>query len=138
MTVRIISLAAFVALVTTAGCKKDSGGGSTTPPTDTPGIINVTTPGVNAIYTNGSSLNITGDLTDVDGLSQGKVEVKKNSDNSVLFTQTSSTGGVSFYRFNWAWTISGITTITPCTVKITCTDRYSRVVTKEVAIQLDN
>lgn len=125
--------------MTIAGCSKDSGsGGGGGTAADTPGVINLTTPAAGIIATNGTVLRIEGDLTDVDGLSQGRVELKNKTTNAVLFQQISSTGGVSFYRFSWSWTVSGITTLTPATLKISCVDRNNKIVILERDIQLDN
>lgn len=127
-------------LMTITGCSKDtsSGGGGSGSGTNTPGVINITTPGAGAIYTNGSTITVTGDLTDVDGLSQGRVELRNKTTNSVYFQQISGTGGVTFYRFLWSWVVSGITTLTPATLKITCVDRNNNTIIKELDIQLDN
>jgi hypothetical protein len=133
-----ILLAAFLSF---SGCSKDtsSGGGSGSGGgSNTPGVINLTSPGAGVIVTNGTTLTVTGDLTDVDGLSQGRVELRNKNTNSVYFQQISGTGGVTFYRFLWSWVVSGITTLTPATLKITCVDRNNNTITKEIDIQLDN
>lgn len=137
-TLPLFLLAAFF---TVSGCSKDSGSGGSGGSgggSNTPGVINITTPVAGTIATNGSTLTVSGDLTDVDGLSQGKVELRNKTTGSVYFQQISGTGGVTFYRFLWSWTVSGITSLTTATLKITCTDRNNNSVTKEIDIQLDN
>lgn len=136
-----LSLFLAAGLILATGCSKDSssgGGSGSGSGTNTPGVINITTPGAGAIYTNGSTISVTGDLTDVDGLSQGRVELRNKTTGSVYFQQISGTGGVTFYRFLWSWVVSGITTTTPATLKITCVDRNNNTVIKELDIQLDN
>lgn len=141
-----MKLTLFFSLIITAttlitGCSKDSSGGGSgggSGGSNTPGVINLTSPGAGVIVTNGTTLTVTGDLTDVDGLSQGRVELRNKNTNGVYFQQISGTGGVTFYRFLWSWVVSGITTLTPATLKITCVDRNNNIVTKEIDIQLDN
>jgi len=132
----LIAISALIMLAV-ASCQKDSG--STTPATDSsPSLIQIDFPVTGAIYANGSALNITGTITDNDNLSTAKVEVKNKTTNATLNQQTSSTGNVTFYRFQWSWTITGITATTPGTVKITAKDKNGFEVTKEVDITLDN
>lgn len=139
-----MKLTSFYFLVTgillITGCSKDSGtsGGGGGTAADTPSVINITTPGAGVIATNGTTLRVEGDLTDVDGLSQGRVELRNKSNGSVFFSQISGTGGVSFYRFSWSWVVSGITTLTPAILKVTSVDRNNKIVIKEIEIQLDN
>lgn len=117
-------------------CKKDS---TTTPPgPNVASVINITTPGIGVIYTNGSTLKIEGDVTDNNGLATVRVEVKNKTTNAILFQQSSTAGNATFYRFLWNWVVTGITTITPATVKITAKDLQSNEVSKEVDISLDN
>ena len=71
-------------------------------------------------------------------MSSVRIEVKNKTTNAVLFQQSSPAGNATFYRFLWNWVVTGITTITPATVKITAKDLQSNEVVKEVDITLDN
>lgn len=134
-----LSLLVFIVSILLIGaCQKDDGG-SSTPATDTfPSVITVDFPTAGTVYINGANINITGTITDNNNLSTAKVEIKNKTTNAILNQQTSGTGTVTFYRFNWNWTVSGISSPTPGTVKITAKDKNGFEVTKEVDITLDN
>lgn len=119
-----------------AGCSKDDD--SSNPPANIPGTINITSPSSLAIYLNGTVLKAEGDMTDNNGLAIARVEIRNKITNAILFQQSSNTGSVSFYRFLWNWTITGITTTTIATVKVIARDKYSNEVTKEVDVTLEN
>jgi len=54
-----------------------------------------------------------------------------------LFTQTTLTGNVPMYSFDWSLAVSGIVATFTATVKITSTDQYDYQTTKEVDIILE-
>ncbi|MEI2737586.1 MAG: hypothetical protein V9F01_02235 [Chitinophagaceae bacterium] len=130
----IIAIPLFTFLI--VACGKDAD--NSTPPANIPGIINITSPSSLAIYLNGTVLKVEGDMTDNNGLAIARVEIRNKTTNAILFQQSSNTGAVSFYRFLWNWTISGITTTTVATVKVIARDKYSNEVTKEVDVTLEN
>lgn len=132
--IRLLIPAFFLLLL--GSCKKDTA--STPSGPDIASVINVATPGTGVIFTNGSTLKIEGDVTDNNGLSTVRVEVKNKTTNAILFQQSSTAGNATFYRFLWNWVVTGITTLTPATVKITAKDLQSNEVSKEVDIKLDN
>ena len=115
-------------------CGKD--GGTPPPPPDTPGTINITSPTATIIYLNGDNLKVEGEMTDINVLSSARVEIK-NQAGSVLFAQTTSTGNVTFFRFLWNWTITGITGPTVLTVKVTAKDKQSNEVSSQLNINVD-
>lgn len=132
---RSLCFAAFITvLFISPGCKKNS----TSTPADTLSDIQVDFPTTGTIYINGSTLTVSGTITDTDNLSSAKVEIKNKSTGVVLNQQSSTTGTVSFYRFQWGWMVSGITVSTPATVKITSTDKLGYVVSKQIDVTLDN
>lgn len=116
-----------------AGCSKDD---NNTTPADSPALITTTLPAVNTTYFNGSILQVRGNVTDNNGLSTARVEIKNNTTNAILFQQNKSTGNVTYYDLNWDWTVTGITSATNATVKITVTDRYNNQVTKDIQVIL--
>lgn len=123
-------------MCTVLSCNKSSS--NTTPPADVPGSVQIDHPVANAIYTNGSPILIDGTMTDNNNLVSAKVEVKNKTTSATLYQQTTNTGNVTFYRFSWTYTLSGITTLTPGTVKVTAKDNLGNEVYKEVDITFDN
>jgi hypothetical protein len=112
--------------------------GSTATPADSPSVITINAPVTGVFVTNGSSLNISGDMTDNNALVSTKVEIKNKNTGTVYNTQSANTGNVTFYHFSWNWTVTGITTLTPAVVRVTSKDRYGYEVFSEVEITLDN
>jgi len=135
---RIFScLVLAVSLSIGIGCNKDdSGGGST--PADTLASIVIDFPLPGALYANGSTMTISGTMVDNNVLSTAKVEIKNKATGALYNSQTSSTGNVTFYRYGWTWSITGITTLTPAIIRITAKDKYNYEVFKEVEVTLDN
>jgi len=126
----------FMAVCMSISCKKNSS--STTPPADTPSDIQITSPTAGTIGINGTNLRIEGTITDNNVLTSARVEIRNKNSGAVLFQQSSSTGNVTFYRFLWNWTITGITSTIQATIKVTAKDKYLYEVFKEVDIVLDN
>lgn len=118
-------------------CSKSSGG-NTTPPDSSPSDIVIDLPTAGTIVLNGTNLTITGTITDNNNLSQAKVEIRNKTTNALYNSQISSTGTVSFYRYTWNWTVTGITGPTPGIVRVIAVDRYGYIVYKDVDITLDN
>lgn len=77
-------------------------------------------------------------MTDNNGLSTARVEIRNKTTTALLYQQSSTTGSVSFYRFLWNWTITGITTTTIATVKIVARDKQSNEISREIDVTLDN
>ena len=126
-----------ISIIFTGACKKDSG--SDTPTTDSsPSVIVIDIPTTGAIYLNGFNMNVTGTITDNNNLSTAKLEIRNKTTGAILNQQTSTTGTVSFYRYNWNWTVTGISATTPAVVKIIAKDKNGFEITKEVDITLDN
>ena len=128
----VISLISFVCLSTS--CKKK---GNTTEP-EVPSVITITTPTAGTVYINGSGLRVTGNMTDDNVLSVAKVEIRNKVSGTVYNTQSSTTGNVGYFGFDWAWTVTGITTTTQATVKVTAKDKLGNEVYTEVDVTLDN
>ncbi len=105
-------------------------------PADSPSVILLTKPTAGTIYINGTPLLVQGTIEDPDGLANVRVEIRKTGTSTVLFQQSQSAGGVTFYNLNRSWTVTGITSNTDAIVKVVATDRYSYEITKEVAVVL--
>lgn len=130
-----LALPLFAIFAFSAGCKKSS---STTPPTNVASVIQVDNPRTGLICPNGSPININGTMSDDNGLSTAKVEVKNKTTNTTLYQATVNTGNTTYYRFSWSYTLTGITTYSPGSVKVTAKDQLGNEVSSEVDIFLDN
>ena len=128
------TLAIFTIISMLSGCSNKD---NNDPPADSAATITITTPPANARYSNASTVLIRGNIDDQDILKNAKVEVKNKTSGAVLFTQTSLTGNLSVYSFNWSWPVTGIAATFTGTVKITSTDQYNYTTTKEVDIIFD-
>jgi hypothetical protein len=122
-----------------SSCGKDEnnggGGGSSNPANSN---ITITFPTAGSITLNGTPLRVEGTVDDSNTLASVKVEVRNKATSAVYYTQTTSTGNVTFYRFLWNWTVSGISATTPAIVKITAKDITNAEISKEVEIILEN
>lgn len=123
----------LLSLTIISSCKKDEDG----PPSDTAATITITAPAASSRYANSSTLLIRGSINDLDILKNAKVEVKNKTTGAVLFSQTTLTGNLPMYSFDWSWPVAGITALFTATVKITSTDQYDYQTTKEVDIIME-
>ncbi len=115
-------------IVLFASCKKN------------PGDINLpavtlTSPAASQVYANGSSVNITGTVTD-NGLHELKISIINAATTAVLFTKTVSVHGLNGYTVNENW-INNVSAITNATVKVEVTDLGNNYVEKTVQIVLN-
>ncbi len=126
-------LLAIIALVPALnGCGNDE---DTRPP-DTPSVINIETPIAGTIFLNGTNLQVKGDVADDNALEFVRLEIKNSSSGQVYYQQNNATGNVLFHNFLWNWTVTGISSSTNVTVKVTAVDRYDYQVSKEVNVVL--
>lgn len=128
----ILTLAFSIVFITS--CKKDDD----TVPADTAAVIDITAPAAGTIYTNGSTVSVDGTAIDNNVLSSTRLEIRNKNTNAVLYQTSTSTGNVTFYRFHWTWTVTGITTLTPATVRVISKDKYNYETSKDVDFNLDN
>jgi hypothetical protein len=116
-------------------CKKTS---TTTPQTDKPGTIDITSPAASTTYDNGLVLKTEGAMNDENGLTSAKLEIRNKATSAILFQQTTTTGNITLYHFLWNWTVSGMTAPITATVRVTAIDKLSNQVFQEVDIILTN
>ncbi len=115
------------------GCSKSSDDNNSS--SDISSIIQITSPTEGGIYFNGSIMQVRGTISDPNGLSTAKLEIRTTG-GSVLYTNETSTGSVTYYNLNWNWTVSGITTSTPVTVIVTAKDYNAKLISKQVSLTL--
>ena len=126
-----ISLSAL-ALIVFTGCEKDN---NSEPEVAT--TILITSPSPAAIYINGGTLKVEGEMSDNNVLTNAKVEIRNKATGAILYQQSTSTGNVGFYRFLWNWTVTGVTAPVTATVKVIAKDKLNNEVFKEMDVQLD-
>ncbi len=114
-------------------CKEN---GDDTPPSNQNGSVEIAMPTPNTIYDNGFVMRIEGQMTDNNFISSARVEVRNKTTGAILYQQNTSTPVVSFYRFLWNWTISGITSTITATVKVTVVDQLGNQAFKEVDVMI--
>jgi len=130
-------IAAVMVFSTFTSCNKDDdnggGGGS-----EVASVITFTFPTTGAIVLNGTPLKVEGTISDNNSLASARVEIRNKTTGAVYFSQSTTTPTTTFYRFDWTWNVSGITTTTPATVKVTARDMNGVEVIKEVDFTLEN
>ena len=115
-------------------CKKDSnggGGGSSA----TQVVIDL--PSAGQIVLNGSTLRVEGTVTDNDIIGNVSVQIRNKGTGAVLYSAQVSTASVSFYRYIFNWTVSGVTNPVVATVKVTGRDVNGGDGFKEVDVNLE-
>jgi hypothetical protein len=130
----IFSLAVVISIVFSS-CSKDSGSST---PADTAAVIDLTAPTAGTIFLNGSSIGVDGTVIDNNVLSTVSVTIKNKNTSAILYSSTTSTGANTFYRFHWAWTVTGISSTTPASLTITSKDKYNYESTRSIDFVLDN
>ncbi|MBL7731766.1 MAG: DUF4625 domain-containing protein [Chitinophagaceae bacterium] len=126
-----LSVAAFTS------CKKDddNGGGGGT---ESPSVITITVPTTGQIILNGTAFKVEGTIADNNSLASARVEIRNKTTSAVYYNQTTTTPNTTFFRFDWTWTVSGITATTPATVKVTARDANGVEISKEMDVVLEN
>lgn len=124
----------FFSVIALASCKKDSnnnpGGNSDT-------VVVIDRPTAGQIIFNGANLAVEGTVTDNDVLANVSVQVRNKSTGAVLYSTQTTTASVSFYRYTYNWTVTGISTSLIATVKVTGRDVNGREGFREVDITLE-
>jgi hypothetical protein len=113
------SVAGLLAIIAFVACTK-GGGGSTddwgnggnggphvinTLDTTKP-VIQINTPTTDQVFSSGSAINITGKVTDAEGLYQGYIRVINDANGSILKEQLYEIHGTTAYDFNISYTAS--------------------------------
>ncbi|MEI9911180.1 MAG: hypothetical protein WDO71_16830 [Bacteroidota bacterium] len=76
-------------------------------PSDTiPPVVKIDTPVADQVYTTGSVINVTGKVTDGDGLYRGSIRIINNASGALLKEQLYEIHGILQYDFNVSYTAS--------------------------------
>lgn len=128
-----------------AACSKggttteDNGGGGPhvdTPNDVTPPVIVINTPVDDQVFVSGSSISITGKLTDDYGLYRGSIRIVNNATGAVLKEQLYEIHGFLLYNFSLAYT-TVVTTPSTYTVTVSFEDHGNNVTTKSVKVKVN-
>lgn len=131
-----LSVILISAVLFSAGCKKDSSSNNNNT-ADSPSVITFSSPSSVAIYPNGTTLQVRGTITDINGLKSAAVEIT-NPSGTVLYQANTLTGSVTFYNMIWDWPVSGIVGNVSATVKVTATDYNSKTVSNVMSVHLSD
>lgn len=137
-------IVALLALLT--GCSKGGPGntgnnGGNGPhiinPQDTvPPVIELYTPTANQVFKSGNTINVTGKVSDGDGLYQGSIRITNDANNGVIADQFYVIHGINLYNFSMPHTVS-VTTAANYTVTVSFEDHGLNTVTKSVKIKAE-
>ena len=118
-----LSRLTFLLFITTLGlnCKKSSS--STTPEPDIAGSVSIIAPLTGETFDNSLNFRAEGQMIDNNVLASARLEIRNKANNAILYQQTTSTGNVTFYRFLWNWTVTGITADVNATVRVIAIDK---------------
>lgn len=106
-------------------------------PTDVmPPVIEITTPTLNQVFSNGSAINVTGKLTDDYGLYQGSIRITNDATNAIVKEQLYEIHGLITYNFNLNY-IASVTTPADYTVTVKFEDHGLNFATQTVKIKVN-
>ena len=114
-------------------CEKDDNNGGQNLPTEV--VVQMPTSG--QIVLNGSNLKIEGTVTDNNVIANVSVQVRNKATGAVLYSSSATTPNVTFFRYVFNWTVSGVTASTLATVKVTGRDVGGGEAFKEVDVTLE-
>ncbi len=141
---KITGIIAFFVLAVVFSCSKGSapedsgnGNGHINNPSDTiPPVLVINTPTENQVFANGSVIQITGRITDEEGLYRGSVRLTNDANGAMLKEQLYEIHGVRLYNFSVNHTAS-VTTASDYTVTVRFEDHGYNAVTKSVKIKVN-
>lgn len=116
-----------------------SGGGNGSPHVinaqDTvPPVVEINTPTASQVFSSGSTINITGKVTDGDGLYQGSIRITNDATGSILKEQLYVIHGVTQYNFNIGYGVA-VTAAADYTVTVLFEDHGLNSTSKSVKVK---
>lgn len=131
--------------LTILGCSKsgglgdyNGGGGShVNNPSDTiPPVITISSPAPEQVYNNGATINVTGNISDNNGLYRGTIRVTNDATAAVLKEQSYEIHGLTSYNFNIS-TSATVSVVTNYTVTVSFEDHGSNTTVNTVKIKVN-
>lgn len=117
-----------------AGGGDDEGPHVVSPNDVTAPVLDIYTPTANQVFANGSSINITGKISDDLGLYNGSIRITNDANGELVKQQLYEIHGVLTYNFNITHTVS-VTAATDYTITISFEDHGLNKTTKTVKIK---
>ena len=99
-----------------------------------PPVIEITTPTAGQVFSNGSSINITGKITDVGGLYRGSIRITNDANGSQVKEQLYEIHGFQLFNFNLSHTVA-VTTGSDYTVTVQFEDHGNNMTTASVKVK---
>ncbi len=101
-----------------------------------PPVIEFTTPTEGQVFSNGSTISMTGKITDDNGLYRGTIRITNDATSGKVFEQPYEIHGLLLYNFNLSHVIN-VTTPTDFTVTASFEDHGQNLTTKSVKIKVN-
>lgn len=101
-----------------------------------PPVVEITTPTEGQVFANGNSINMTGKITDDNGLYRGSIRITNDADGSIIKEQSYEIHGFLLYNFSLSHTVS-VTTAADYTVKVSFEDHGQNVSSKTVKVKVN-
>jgi hypothetical protein len=106
-------------------------------PADTiPPVLLVNTPIADQQFTSGASLNVTGNISDNEGLYRGSIRIINDANGEVLKQQLYEIHGVKTYNFNVSHT-AVVSTVSNYTVSVSFEDHGLNTAAKSIRIKVN-
>jgi len=139
----VLIAAAFAGLLacskggTVADDSNGNGGGHVSSPSDTiPPELVIHSPANDQVFANGSTVSVTGRITDNNGLYRGRIRITNDADGAVIKEQAYEIHGITAYNFNISHTVN-VSVISNYTVTVWFEDHGYNSVTKPVKIKVN-
>jgi hypothetical protein len=118
------------------GTSGGGGGDHIYNPTDTTApVLDIYSPTLNQVFTNGAVINVSGRIADDYGLYRGTIRIVNDANGSVMKEQQYEIHGILSYNFSINYT-AAVTVASDYTVTITFEDHGLNAVTKSVKIKV--
>ena len=137
----LMAVVLFVSCSKSGGSIYDGTGGGGGSHIDNPAdivapVIEITTPSENQVFANGSTITITGKLTDDLGLYRGTVRIVNDANASLVKEQIFEIHGLLTYNYSTSY-IATVSTISNYTVTVSFEDHGNNMSTKSVKIKIN-
>ena len=137
--VLLISLTGVLIACSKGGTTTDDGSGGPHIVTDndtTRPVLTVTTPVSNQVYSNGSSISVSGTITDDLGLYRGSIRITNDVTGEIVKEQLYEIHGVLTYNFSVA-AIATVTAVTDFTVSVFYEDHGLNGVSRTLKVKVN-